>query len=179
MADIATIWNPALGEGDWTLLAPVDALLADEAGGLLLTWDDFPLATGLASPIQPSLVSGQDLQTAVLISLFTDRQAAVDDVLNDASQDPRGWWGDLGQTYPIGSRLWLRQRSKQTPQTLQLVKGDIAEALQWLIDDGVVASIDIDAQWQASGFLAAVVTLNQSSGALQALRFSWAWKELG
>lgn len=179
MADIATLWNPALGEGDWSIALAAVEYLADQEGEPLLGEDGAPLMAEGVAAVVPGLVSGQDLQTAVLISLFTDRLAAEDDILTDGSQDPRGWWGDLGQAYPIGSRLWLRQRAKQTPQTLQLVKGDIAEALQWLIDDGVVASIDIDAQWQVSGFLAAVITLNQSSGALQALRFSWAWKEFG
>lgn len=178
MADIATLWDPQTGLGDWRLVVSDFEILTDEDGEPLTTEDGEPL-TSEGQPFVPGLASGDDLVTAVLISLFTDRQAAADDVLTDASGDPRGWWGDLGQDYRIGSRLWLRLRAKQTDQTLQLVKGDIAEALQWLIDDGVAASLDIDAAWQAAGFLAVVLTLNQSSGAVLALRFSWAWKELG
>ena len=62
-----------------------------------------------------ALLMGLDLQTAMLISLFSDRQAAPGDVIPDGSNDPRGWWGDN----TIGSRLWLLSRSKQTQDTLQ------------------------------------------------------------
>ena len=85
-----------------------------------------------------SLASGKDLLTAVVISLFTDRQAEPDNPISDGTDDLRGWWGDTGSDR-IGSRLWLLERSKRTQATLQLAQGYIAEALQWLIDDGVVA----------------------------------------
>src|SRR5260370_260114 len=84
------------------------------------------------------LVAGDDLLTAVYISLFTDRVASPDDVIPDGTQDPRGWWGDAGQDVLIGSRLWLLNRAKQTTETLNLAKDYITEALKWLIDDGVV-----------------------------------------
>ncbi|MDE9430177.1 phage GP46 family protein [Xenorhabdus bovienii] len=38
------------------------------------------------------LVTGDDLQTAIIISLFTDRQARSDDDFDGV--DRRGWWGD-------------------------------------------------------------------------------------
>ena len=41
------------------------------------------------------LASDGGLGTAVLLSLFTDRQAALDDVLPAGATDRRGWWGDV------------------------------------------------------------------------------------
>ena len=122
------------------------------------------------------LLAGGDLETAVLISIFTNRQASADDVIPDGTQDPRGWWGDLGADRPIGSKLWLRMRSKQTAATLAQVRGDIAEALQWLLDDGVVARVDVFTEWTRPGMLGAKVTLYQHDGARTAVNFSWAWQ---
>lgn len=103
----------------------------------------------------PDLASDQGLLSAVLISLFTDRLAAVDDELPDQSGDRRGWWGDLpldqantaGAQDLIGSRLWLLVRQKQTVQVLQKAIGYAREALQWLIDDGVAAEVDVSGAW--------------------------------
>ncbi len=178
MADITTFWNVAEGRGDWRLASPDGDLLYAADDDLLRDDADGAMTTETPPGYQPGLVSGNDLQTAVLISLFTDRQAGPDDVIPDGSDNPRGWWGDLGQPYPIGSKIWLRLRSKQTDQTLQLVKGDIAEALDWLIQDQVVARIDVAAEWRRPGLLAATVTLTQASGSVTALQYSWVWKEL-
>ena len=121
-----------------------------------------------------SLKSGPDIQTAVLISLFTDRQAELDDPLLDGSSDRRGWWGDAGSDR-IGSRLWLLERSKRTQQTLVLAQTYIEESLQWLIDDGVAAAFDVQVEWQTPNTLAAKVVARKSDGTNEAMNFSWAW----
>ncbi|WP_213977480.1 phage GP46 family protein, partial [Serratia marcescens] len=58
------------------------------------------------------LINGDDLQTAMIISLFTDRVARDDDDID--GEDRRGWWGDMGEDHNIGSRLWLLRRQKLT-----------------------------------------------------------------
>ncbi|MGC0155879.1 phage GP46 family protein, partial [Chromobacterium vaccinii] len=98
------------------------------------------------------LLAGNDLQSAILLSLGTDREAGPDDVIPDGSGDPRGWCLD-DTVRPIGSRLWLLARAKQTRETAQRARDYIAEALQWLIDDGVVAKFDITTQWVAPSTL--------------------------
>ena len=62
------------------------------------------------------LRSDQDLGTAVMLSWFTDRTCEPDDVPPDGD-GRRGWWGDAFRTYPLGSRLWLLAREKETKQT--------------------------------------------------------------
>lgn len=92
-----------------------------------------------------------DLKTAltrsVLISLYTWRRAADDDVLDD---DERfGWWGDSFPTVAddrIGSRLWLLRRVKLTRQTQLDAEFYAREALQWLIDDGHCSAVDISSE---------------------------------
>ncbi|AZC16687.1 MULTISPECIES: phage GP46 family protein [Pseudomonas] len=87
------------------------------------------------------------LTRAVLISLYTWRRAADDDVLDD---DERfGWWGDSFPTVAddrIGSRLWLLRRVKLTRQTQLDAEFYAREALQWLIDDGHCSAVDISSE---------------------------------
>lgn len=126
----------------------------------------------------PDLLTGNDLQTAVLLSLFTDRAANSDDVIPDGTGDPRGWWGDLDEDSPIGSRLWLLDRSKQTQEVLNNARDYIVEALQWLVDDGVVASMDVQTEWTRDTFLGAQIALYQPAGPNVSLTYAWAWQQL-
>ena len=121
------------------------------------------------------LQTGDDLRTAVLISLFTDRTAQLDDEIPDGSADPRGWWGDTGQAVPIGSRIWLLERAKQTPETLRQARDYAIEALQWLIDDKVVASFDINVEWTRRSVLGMRVVAHKPGGSQQTMDFSWTW----
>jgi phage gp46-like protein len=124
------------------------------------------------------LQAGNDLETAILISIFTDRETAPDDVISDGTTDPRGWIGDAGEDYKIGSRLWLLTRAKQTTETLQRASDYIAEALQWLIDDGVVARFDITVEWTRPSMLGALVVAYKGDGTETSMNFSWVWKAI-
>ena len=107
------------------------------------------------SLVGPDLSTDQGLETAVIISLFTDRLAQPDDQIPDGSNDRRGWWGDLplgdegdtAQPDYIGSRLWLLERGKATVQTAALAQGYCVEALQWMLDDGVAQSVTCTTKW--------------------------------
>lgn len=99
------------------------------------------------------LIYDQGLQTAVYISLFTDRRADDDDILPDSqSTDKRGWWGDLAspdvEGDQIGSRLWLLERSKTTADVLVRAKEYVEECLEWLIEDGIASDIDVAVERQ-------------------------------
>ena len=120
------------------------------------------------------LLTGRELETAILISLFSDRLAADNDELPDSSGDRRGWWADAAD-FKIGSRLWLLSRAKQTDETLQRAYDFVAESLQWLIDDGVVLSFDIEVSWVRAGFLGTRIVTYQPS---DTTRFAWVWGSL-
>lgn len=121
------------------------------------------------------LQTGSDLETAILISLFSDRMANEDDAIPDGSGDPRGWIGDLNQDVLIGSRLWLLGRSKLTPAVAPAVKTMAAEALQWLIDDNVVARFDIITQVVMPNRLNMQVIAYKQNGTKIAMDFTHAW----
>ena len=143
-----------------------------------LVWD-VDTSRGDWQLVGPVLLTGNDLASAALISLFSDRIANPDDVIPDGTDDPRGWWGDLGEDQPIGSRLWLLSRAKQTQETLNNAVDYSREALQWFIDDGVVARIDVFAQWVRTSFLGLqVIFYNQDGTTAAALSYAWAWNQI-
>lgn len=90
------------------------------------------------------LVDGDDFETAVIISLFTDRVARADDAYED--NDRRGWWGDSTEQIQLGSRLWLIRREKLTTSVAIRSEDYARESLKWLVDDGVVQAIEPAAQ---------------------------------
>ena len=102
----------------------------------------------------------EDIQAAVIISLFTDRRAPAGEPVDDA--DRRGWWGD---TFPeieddeLGSLLWLLKREKQTQATLERAQVYARQALQWLVDDRIARRVDVLAEYPQRGLLALTVTI--------------------
>lgn len=141
------------------------------------TWD-VENSRGVWTVTGGALQSGDDLATAVYISAFTDRLANADDTLPDNSGDRRGWWGDLGQDKLIGSRLWLLARSKLTNSVANKAKMYLVEAMQWMIDDGVAASIDVTATIQRSSSLYTTLQINRTDGTTRSFAFRWAWLQL-
>lgn len=124
------------------------------------------------------LASGQDLETAVFISVMSDRALPAGTLPPDGSRDPRGWWGD-DPAYPVGSRIWTLERAIAPAQaTLDDAYDFLVECLQWLIDDGVVKAWDITTEWDAPGFLAAMAVASMPDGTTQQFNFSWAWATL-
>lgn len=98
------------------------------------------------------------LTRAVVISLFTWRRAKPD----DETDMPMGWWGDtwpVAQNDRYGSRLWLLQRKKLTNQTALEARTYIREALQWMIEDGLVSRIELIIQRTGINELGNSITL--------------------
>jgi phage gp46-like protein len=117
----------------------------EQSQEILISWSD-TLLEGDFLYAAGDLSSDQGITSAVMISLFTDAQAAPDDILPDPNfTDRRGWWGDLVapevEGDRIGSLLWLLERSKTTPSVLISAKRYCEQALQWMVDDGVASSV--------------------------------------
>ena len=161
---------------------------ANCAGDIFVQWDnantigDWVLADG-------DLQSGQDLETACLVSLFTDRLATPDFVPTDGTSDRRGWWADLYSDQPLGSSLWQLDRAKKTRDTLGLAKRYAEDALQWLIDDGVARSVFVDTRWlgnavssggalAGSTMLGIAIAITKPDGSLTRFVYGWAWEDL-
>lgn len=83
-----------------------------------------------------------DLESAVIISLFTWARASADEVSENA---PRyGWFGDKidqDSTDAIGSKLYLLKREKITEQSMMRAKEYIEQSLAWMIEDNVASEV--------------------------------------
>ncbi|CAI1503056.1 Phage protein GP46 [Serratia grimesii] len=122
------------------------------------------------------LIDGNDLQTAIIISLFTDRVARDDDDID--GDDRRGWWGDSGENMDIGSRLWLLRRQKLNQKVAQKAEDYAREALQWLLTDGVVSSIDAATQIVYPRRLNMVLRYRKPGSTDSTdMRFFWVWEQ--
>ncbi len=169
--DILTGWNASTGYGDWTITPASTSLWVDDAGSPIV--DDLGQPIDAISDPSTALSHSGDLITAVLISLFTDAAASPDDIIPDGTADRRGWWGG-----DIGSKLWLRMRSKATPLVLAQVKNDIEQALAWMVSDGVASQITVITEFTKPGTLGAQVTISRNNAPNFALRFSRLWENI-
>jgi phage gp46-like protein len=149
------------------------------------------------------LTVDQGLETAVIISWFTDRRAEDDDVLPDdatgpfgltiqGSGDRRGWWGDWypdgvsvadGTSPPtptdrIGSRLWLLRREKQVQDVLDRAKEYGEESLAWMVEDAVVASVTVTASIGPNGALVLGADLQKPDGSVLPIRYAIVWQAI-
>lgn len=118
------------------------------------------------------------LETAVIISLFTDRRAEDDDALPGAKDDRRGWWADAFHDVAgdkIGSRLWLLARAKQMPSVLVRAQEYAQEALAWLIEDGIARAVNVTAEVVRSGVLGLTVEIVRSAAPPAKFRFETFW----
>ena len=108
-----------------------------------------------------ALVLESGLHTAVIHSLFTDARAARDDPLPLNSTDRRGWLGAHylpnadSATNDYGSRLWCRYYTKASEgganMTLEQQRFATHEALGWLVRDGVIDALEVQAQYHTVG----------------------------
>lgn len=116
------------------------------------------------------------LQTAVLISLFSDRRARPDDALPGNDSDRRGWWGDTWPVVPgdqIGSRLWLLSREKDLQEVQRLARDYAREALAWLIEDGLAVAVEVGTGIPRRGWLRLRIDIAQQDGRQSTYDYEW------
>lgn len=125
------------------------------------------------------LAVDQDLYTAIVISLFSNRRADPDDVVDGDYRG--GWWGDSFATvngFQIGSRLWLLSRQKATQDVANRAQQYCYEALQWLVDQFVVASILVETEIHPLFTLAIGVTVTKPDGTTIPFKFQYVWSQI-
>ncbi|AGC43250.1 GP46 family protein [Myxococcus stipitatus DSM 14675] len=118
------------------------------------------------------LASDLGFETAVMLSLFTDRRA----------DDTRGWWGDsvasvAGDLH--GSRLWLLSREKDQPRVLRQAEEYTREALAWMVEDQVAARIDVVAESvpaASQSELLLSVVIQRPDGTSASYRYAYNWE---
>jgi len=88
-------------------------------------------------------------ETAILITLLTDKRADEGDPLPDEGGYKGGWWGDsipVVADYKMGTKLWLLQRSKTIEEVPAQAEEYLKDGFQWMLDDGIIESMTVSAQ---------------------------------
>ncbi|CUW41148.1 putative Phage Protein gp46 [Magnetospirillum sp. XM-1] len=122
------------------------------------------------------LAMDDSMETAVMLSLFTEADAPAGIEIPDGLS-PHRWWGQaywpvllasLGVTAPagmqLGSLLWTLKRAKQTEETRSRAIQYARQSLLWMPSIGLVADVQIDGTWTAPGVLELPVTLVKPDG---------------
>jgi len=133
-----------------------------------------------------TLDTAQELATAAIVALGTDRRALPDDELPGMDDDRRGWWGDLDAEliwggWPIGTRLWLLERAKITGAAARegaltaRVDAYAREALRPFVDIGVASKIAVDVSRVGLETVNCVATLYRGPSEAIQLRYSDLW----
>lgn len=126
------------------------------------------------------LATCDDLESAVIISLFTWARATSDEV---APNSPRyGWWGDKvdpDNADNIGSKLYLLKRAKITTETIANAEEYIRQALNWMIEDKVASEItaEVSRNEKDVNRLDALVTITRGD-CNRTMRFNDLWSML-
>lgn len=107
------------------------------------------------------MLSDKGLVTAVLLSLFVDKRAEIEE-LPFSETDQRGYWAD-NVTDRHGSLLWLLEREKVTNETVEKARGYALEALMWLENDGIASSVDVTAARAGMSAISLSVKIHQGS----------------
>ena len=81
-----------------------------------------------------------NLESAILISLFTDSYVESDEAKNYGKKEGGGWFGESN----IGSKIWLIADRKINNETFSQAVAFAEQSLQWLIDDGIADLIEVE-----------------------------------
>lgn len=144
---------------------------------IALTFDDF--RGGDLVLAGQDLARDDGLESAVLLSLFTDRRATIEQLrAGDDQSDLRGWWGDFNPPVDgdqIGSLLWLLRREKQTRETLARARQYTQQALAWMVTDRVASRVTVETEYGSTGVMHIGVVIDRPGGDRITYRYDYEW----
>lgn len=159
MFDVATRPQPNSLNAAAVFGVPFDWRLTLPAAPSSFPWTDFSSPSGVPQQCADMLATyalqlEDTLQTAIILSLFTDKRASADDKLPLNETNRRGWVGDefmpgsaATSRDDWGTLLWLCYIGKVTGDIPGFAEFTCKEGLQWLVRDGIASRIAVTAQW--------------------------------
>lgn len=168
-----------MDDGEVTPITTTTLEAQEFEGDIKLFLDKGVAATADIQMGDREVVRDPGLETAVMISLLTDRRAGVDDEIPDSTDDRRGWWGDaLAEAGDAdGSLLWLDTRLKLLPTTLATLEDHAKKALQWMLDDGVAKEIRVKVALISAVEAALALELVRPDGSVDKFRYQYNWNK--
>lgn len=127
------------------------------------------------------LKADNGLETATLISLFSNKRVSFED-LPPGENDRQGWWADLisePQSDEIGSRLWtLWRNGKIIDETAVEMESILQDAFDWMLDDGIAANVVVEAARVGQNEITGTVDIIKPNGENIPLKFTWDGQQL-
>lgn len=105
------------------------------------------------------------LPTAIMVALFSDGRANIEDALPPGETRLRGHWPDNTE-FKRGSLLWLIGREKIIPEVAERARLYCTQALQYFIDNDIAASVEVTVELvPRTGLLINIDMTRSTSGA--------------
>ena len=159
MFDLATRPQPNTLNAAAVFGVPFDWRLAPPQAAALYPYTDFASPTG--APVKAAELLAtyameleNTLATAIIISLFTDKRASIDDKLPFNETNRRGWVGDeftpldaTARRDDWGTLLWLIYVGKVTADIPAFAEFTCKEGLAWLVRSGIASRVAVAAEW--------------------------------
>lgn len=120
------------------------------------------------------LKADNGLETAMLISLFSDRRVTKEE-LPPSETDQRGWWADeISEPLDdkIGSILWTTERSKITEGVSNQIRDAVRDSLAWLLEEGIAETVDVTSAIQNEQIVA-TAKITRPAGDDIPFKFVW------
>lgn len=123
------------------------------------------------------LKAANGLENASLISLFSDKRVTFEE-LPPGEESRKGWWADLVSEPlddQIGSRLWTLARKPGKLINVSLIEMEaiLLEAFDWMLEDGVAATITVNAEIIRPREIKGTVEILKPNGDNIPLKFIW------
>lgn len=113
--------------------------------------------------------------TSLLYSIFGERRASPDEMVEASLR--RGWIGN-SDDFENGSKIWLLSQSRLTRDVLNRLQDEAEKALQWLVDDGLIVSIDQVVATVSKGRVVLDITIRRSRDKVDR-KFFVLWENTG
>lgn len=101
-------------------------------------------------PIDRDVERDGGFETAVIITLVTDKAADVGDTLpEEYSIYKGGCWMDSVPPVPdfkMGSKLWLLKRAKTENEVPAMAKEILLDAFKWMIEDTIIDRMEVEVE---------------------------------
>lgn len=113
-------------------------------------------------------------QSAITTSLFSDGRSPAYNMPDSVRR--RGWIGNIGTPKLPTSLLWLLDQSRLTQAILNSAKLYVEECLQWMIDNLIAKTVDVEITAEDRGAIVYVTMLGYND---KSNRYYMIWKETG
>jgi len=117
------------------------------------------------------------LDTAILMSIFEEMRATPAEIPDARSR--RGWLGNESTPgFEQGSKTWLFEQERITGSVLAELGVIVRNGLQWLIDDDIAVSVEVEQPFFQNGNVCVFINLGRDGSPVDR-RFFEIWNNTG